>query len=303
MSITVIGNVNVDLVVWPAESVPPPGTEWSVERIEMRVGGAAGITALALAALGSPPRLVGCVGDDPLGRVLVEELAGIRKDIAAVSGAPTGVSVAFEAPGRDRSFLISLGCLTAFQAAMIPPDALSSAFVLVCGYFTQPGFRGPAVLSVLRQAAERGGSTLLDTGWDPAGWPAETKEEVRSLLPSVDVFLPNEVESHMLTGEEDPGAAARALHELSGGWAVVKLGAEGCVAAGPGGRELRVPAPSVEVVDTTGAGDAYNAGLIHARSRRLDWEGALAFATRVASTVVSRPSADRYPPPDQVVSG
>ena len=70
---------------------------------------------------------------------------------------------------------------------------------------------------------------------------------------------------------------------------------------GPNGEVHRVPAPTVEATDTTGAGDALNAGLIAGLAQGMAFDEALALATRVASTVVSRPSNDRYPSPDQVL--
>jgi sugar/nucleoside kinase (ribokinase family) len=75
---------------------------------------------------------------------------------------------------------------------------------------------------------------------------------------------------------------------------VVKLGSSGCLAVGPDGIEIAVPAPAVTVVDTTGAGDAFNAGLVHALAQRASWREALTMATRFATTVVSRPSDNRY---------
>ena len=75
---------------------------------------------------------------------------------------------------------------------------------------------------------------------------------------------------------------------------VVKLGARGCLAVGPGGAELSVPAPATAVADTTGAGDAFNAGLIRALADELAWPDALAAAARFASELISRPSGDRH---------
>ena len=92
---------------------------------------------------------------------------------------------------------------------------------------------------------------------------------MRELLPSVDVFLPNEVEACALADRPgDAAQAARALQVVSGGWVVVKLGPRGCLAVGPDGTEIAVPAPAVTVADTTGAGDAFNAGLVHALAQR-----------------------------------
>ncbi len=116
------------------------------------------------------------------------------------------------------------------------------------------------------------------------------------MLRFVDVFLPNEAEACALAGVQRGAARAAAHHlqKLSGGWIVVKLGARGCLAAGPDRMALEIPAPAVEIVDTTGAGDAFNAGLIHALSDGAEWSEALTAATRFASAIIARPSDERY---------
>jgi sugar/nucleoside kinase (ribokinase family) len=295
--ISVIGNVNVDVIVRPASRLPPPGTEWTVEHIEIRTGGAAAIAAMTLARLGEHPRLVGCLGDDASASIIREDLAraGVEDLVGTLAEAPTGASVAFEGTGRDRSFLTALGSLTSFEASMVPPAALDGALVLVCGYFLLPALRGDPTLRLLGDVRRRGGTTLFDCGWDPSGWPPETKRELLSLLPLVDIFLPNETEATALLGVDDPAAAARALQEVSGSWVVVKLGVSGCLAVGPGRAEAKASAPAVEPIDTTGAGDAFNAGLMYALRQGMSWSEALPFATKVASTVVVRPSRNRYP--------
>jgi sugar/nucleoside kinase (ribokinase family) len=75
---------------------------------------------------------------------------------------------------------------------------------------------------------------------------------------------------------------------------VVKLGASGCLAVGPDGSELAAPAPVATVADTTGAGDAFNAGLVHALGVGESWRDALLSATRFATRMVSRPSDERH---------
>jgi sugar/nucleoside kinase (ribokinase family) len=124
------------------------------------------------------------------------------------------------------------------------------------------------------------------------------------LLPSVDVFLPNEVEACALAdGTGDAAAAARVLQSQSGGWVVVKLGPRGCVAVGPDGVEIAVPAPAVAVADTTGAGDAFNAGLVASLARGAGWHEAVTVATHFATTIVARPSDHRYQVSVTEVSG
>ncbi len=304
-AVAIVGNVNVDVLMWPVAAVPPPGEEWVIDTIRVRPGGAAANAALTMAALGVRPRLIGCVGDDPLGRELLGELAraGVAQEVAVTAGSPTGLCVAFEAPGRDRSFLISLGSLAAFGPGEIPEDVSAAGRLLLCGYFTLPMLRGKPAADLLIRARAEGTVTFMDTGWDPQGWPPDVRNEIAGLLPLVDVFLPNAQEARALTGLDDPGEAARALRRASGCAVVVKLGAAGCLALDAAGGESRIPAPVVSVTDATGTGDALNGALLAALTEGSGWEEALSFAVRTASTVAARPSSARYPARAEVLPG
>ncbi len=166
--------MNLDVLVRDVRSLPAPGEERFVDSAEIRTGGAAANAALALAALGIRPRLVGAVGDDPAGRLIRDDIAAHGLDLTDVRtlpGVPTGVSVALEAPDRDRSFLTAAGALAAFDVSMVPPDALGTAFVLVTGTFLLPGLGHEGTAALLRDAKYRGATVLFDPGSDPEGWP------------------------------------------------------------------------------------------------------------------------------------
>ena len=120
---------------------------------------------------------------------------------------------------------------------MIPDEAIGANLVLLCGYFLLPALRGEPSAELLQRVKAAGGGTLFDPGWDPDGWTETTADEIRSFLPFVDVLLPNEAEATALTGYTDPMTAARELQRLSGGWIVVKRGADGCLGAGPAGKK------------------------------------------------------------------
>jgi argininosuccinate lyase len=298
--VTVIGCVQADVVMSPVSELPRPGGTQLTDQMSIRVGGAGANAALAFAETGMPTRLMGCIGDDQLGRWMTEELEphGLGEELVVIAGEPSGLTVALESPQRDRTFLTYLGVNERWDPSMIPEDALVCDNLLLCDYFVAPGMQGDAARGLLERSAGNGARTFFDTSWDPAGFADSTRRAVRGLLQAVDVFLPNEAEACALAGLDgdcdNAAEAARALKEDTRGWVVVKLGARGCLAVGPDGDELTVAAPTVEVADTTGAGDAFNAGLVHALDGGASWPDALAAATRFASTIVSRPSHDRY---------
>jgi sugar/nucleoside kinase (ribokinase family) len=305
-SVTVIGCVQADVVISPVTDLPEAGSAVLVDQASVRVGGAGANAALALAEAGVPTRLMGCVGDDPLGRWMRDELTpwGLGEELAVRAGEPTGLTVAVESSRRDRTFLTYLGVNLRWTPDMIPADALACSSLLLCDYFVSPGLQGEAARGLLLGARELGARTFFDTSWDPDGFSDRARDEVLSLLPAVDVFLPNEAEACALA-ELDPDAApwaARRLQRLSGGWVVVKLGPRGAIAVGPQGVELQAPAPEIQAADTTGAGDAFNAGLIASLSAGAEWPAALRRATEFASAIVARPSADRYRPPTRTLS-
>ena len=179
---------------------------------------------------------------------------------------------------------------------MISRDPLETDNLLLCDYFVTPKLQGAAAEELLAATRAYGGRTFFDTAWDPGGFSTSTREQVGKVLPFVDVFLPNEAEACALAGVRPDAAhiAAHRLQRLSGGWIVVKLGVRGCLAAGPDDVQLQVPAPTVAIADTTGAGDVFNAGLVHALSDGAEWPEALAAATQFASATIARPSSERY---------
>jgi sugar/nucleoside kinase (ribokinase family) len=303
-TVTVIGCVQADVVMSPVTDLPSPGGTLLTEQMTIRVGGAGANAALASVEAGMQVRLIGCIGEDQLGGWMREELApaGLADELVAVARETTGLTVALESPARDRTFLTYLGVNASWEPDTIPDDALTCENLLLCDYFVMPRLRGDAARGLLDTARIRGARTFFDTTWDPDGFSRQTREEVRHLLPSVDVFLPNEVEACALADRgADAARAARDLQDVSGGWVVVKLGPAGCLAVGPDGIELSAAAPAVTVADTTGAGDAFNAGLVHALARGASWSEALTTATRFATTIISRPSNSRYSPATEVI--
>lgn len=300
--ITIIGGVQIDVVTSPVTDLPPGGASLLVDQMSMRLGGAGANSALAFADAGAKPRLVGCVGDDHLGAWMCNELKAFRldRDLVTIAGERSGLTLALQSPDRDRTFITYLGVNATWDGADIPEDVFDTKNLLLCDYFVMPGLHN-ATARLLASGRRHGARTFFDTAWDPANFPDTERARVLELLPSVDVFLPNEAEACAVAGVDDPLAAGQILQEASNGWVIVKLGQRGCLALGPNGAELSQPAPLVDVADTTGAGDAFNAGLVFALDRRpLDdrhsWERALGHAVRFASEIIARPSDDRYRP-------
>lgn len=254
------GEINVDLVLQGYTEFPVPGREVLVRDFAMVLGSATAIMAMGLARLGAPVAFVGRVGDDVWGRYCLEDMASRGIDLSRVvrgGGLKTGVTVSITHPG-DRALVTYLGAITALTGRDVPDAAMAGLDHLhVSSFFFQDGLR-PDLPDLFTRARGAGLTTSLDTGFDPSGrWD----DGIRETLAQCDLFFPNEVELEALTGAHDPEEGLRRLR--NGRTRVVaKLGTQGAMTL-DGDSVVRVPAYRVEAVDTTGAGDSFNAGFLH----------------------------------------
>jgi sugar/nucleoside kinase (ribokinase family) len=254
------GEINVDLVLQGYTEFPSPGKEVLVRDSRLVLGSATAIMAMGLARLGTPVAFVGRVGDDLWGRYCLEDMASRGIDLSRVvrgGGLQTGVTVAITHP-QDRALVTYLGAIGALTGADVP-DAAFAGFdhLHASSFFFQDGLR-PDFPDLFARARRAGLTTSLDTGFDPSGrWNDGLLETLRE----TDLFFPNEVELRALTRCADPADGLRRL-QTDRTRVVVKLGPGGAMALA-GGRLVQVPAYAVTTVDTTGAGDSFNAGFLH----------------------------------------
>lgn len=288
--IAVIGNVNVDLILGPATPWPQPGTEIIVDHDELRVGGCAGNSALTLKGLGVPFELAASIGSDRFGAWLAEEF-GEQSRRWKVHQENTTISVGITHPDGERTFFTTLGHLPHYGAAdvlaVLDGEAHRGGYALFAGPFLMPRLAGE--YGQLYDWADRHGIRVaLDTGWPPAGWTAEVVAAAKGWLSRSAIALFNEVETTSITGRPDVRDAARAMRDLmpEGAVAVVKRGPHGALAASADGL-VEVEAPQVEVIDTIGAGDVFNAGFLAAFAAGQSLRDSLAAGTATASLAVS----------------
>jgi sugar/nucleoside kinase (ribokinase family) len=275
--ILVIGELNVDIIVGGLHLMPKLGQEVLVDNVGLVLGSSSATCAAGLTRLGAQVDFLGKVGQDYYGDFVVAQLSQlgmgteyVARDQALHTGATVSLAFSF-----DRALMTYLGSIQALRLEDIPLAILPNYHHLHVGsYFLQRGLR-PGVLELFREAHQAGLTVSLDTGHDPEGkW---IRDGLLTVLTEVDIFLPNEAEACAIAGVKKSEAALRDLARRAR-LVVVKRGPRGAMSL-RGGRVLYSPGFSVRAVDTTGAGDSFDAGFIHAHVLQgLPLDEALAYA-------------------------
>jgi len=277
--VLVVGSVNVDLVV-RVERLPAPGETVSGGEFRRHGGGKGANQAVAAARAGAATAIVGRVGMDSDGDEALAELAAAGVDVAHVArdrALHTGVAViAVDREGRNQ-IAVAPGANRAIGP--FPAGALADGPGCVLLSFEAPD----PVLVEAAQAARA-------AGWPIVCNPAPQRALDPALLAAGPVLVPNEHEAAALAGSDDPAAAAAALARLSGAPVVVTLGAAGALVHADG-VVTRVPAPVVDAVDTTGAGDALCGTLAAGLAAGTGLVEAVRAAVRAASESTTRAGA------------
>ncbi len=257
----VVGEINPDLILRGGDLTPDFGqAEKLVDDAALTVGSSSVMVACGAARLGLRTAFTGVVGDDVFGHFMLGAMQarGIDTSSCTVDASvPTGFSVILSNPA-DRAILTYPGSIAKLGLKDVDINMLARARHLhVGGYFLLESLR-PDLPALFGLAKARGLSTSLDTNWDPSGrWEGG----LAALWPICDVFLPNEQELLKIAGQEKLGDALDALGAQIPTIAV-KAGVKGGVAR-QGGETVTAPPLKVDVVDTTGAGDSFNAGFLY----------------------------------------
>lgn len=296
--VTGFGALNMDRILF-VNKIPGRDDEGYVNSIELRPGGSAPNTAVGLSRLGIESRCIGGVGSDPEGSAMIEALRkeGVCTDGIIVKEGRSGTALVMVDPDGLRSILIDPGVNDSIGIEDIDIARVESSDLLHLTSFicrnADTSFR--TQLDIV-------GKTDLPVSLDPGQLYAE--RGIQSLSPLIarcKIFMPNEAELHLITGMSIE-AGARKLIDAGAEIVVVKRGMRGSFVT-DGKREVQVPVHGERGLDTTGAGDAYNAGFIYGVLNGFDLGQSCEAGSRVAWFSVQKPGArDGLPSLDELLS-
>lgn len=291
--VVVVGSVNADLVV-SVGRLPRAGETVTGGTFARHGGGKGANQAVAAARVGARVAIVGAVGADDLGDEALRELAAEGIDVSAVArleGVATGVAAIVVDEQGENLIAVASGA----NAALGGDEVEAALDALVRG-------TGVVLLSheVPEAAVVAGLRAAQDAGWTAVLNPAPARALVDDLAGVI--LTPNADEACALAGEDEPEAAARAIARRTGAAVLVTLGADGALLV-EDDRVERLPAPAVDVVDTTGAGDAVNGALAAELGAGRPLRDAVRFAlTAAALSTRAAGARDGMPRRDEVLA-
>jgi len=293
----VAGEINPDLILTGPNLEPQFGQrEILIEDISLTAGSSSVIFACGAARLGLRVAFIGVIGDDLFGAFMLDVLKSRNVDVSNVivdKNQFTGLSVILNRID-DRAILTHMGAINALYSEQITNELLAKARHLhVASYFLQTNLQA-GMPDLFKRAIALGLTTSLDTNWDPE----EKWVGVDELLKHTTVFLPNDAEALSLTGAPTVVEAAERLAAQSS-IVAVKMGVDGGLVF-DGDSLYRAPIIPVEVVDTVGAGDTFDAGFIFGFLQGWSLERCLklgivcgSLSTRMAGGITSQPVLDK----------
>jgi len=259
----VFGALIADTLGRPVTQIPPGQHIAHLEEIRLTVAGTAAATALDLGKLGTDVAVAGRVGEDWFGSFLRTSLGAVGVDTSRVLTDPdrqTSATLLPIRPDGSRPALHVVGANAALGEDDVPWDLVGPGTVLhFGGAFILPALDGAPTARLLRRAKELGATTTLDMALSPG---SDAASIIDPALPYIDYLLPNIEEAGWIAGSEDRAEIISWFHRRGVGCTVLTLGGDGVSVAPRGERETVVPAFRVDVVDTTGCGDALSAGFI-----------------------------------------
>ncbi|GAA2718759.1 MULTISPECIES: ribokinase [Streptomyces] len=290
--VLVVGSANADLTV-RVDRRPGPGETVTGGDLVESAGGKGANQAAAAARLGARTALLARVGDDAYGQLLLDAQRRAGTDVRHVlveRGARTGTATIVVGPDGDNAIVVSPGA----NARLSPADVTAARALVAASAVVSLQLEVPArtVRAAATVAAEEGARVVFN----PSPAPERIDEQV---LAVADPLVVNEHEARQLSQGEGNTAEewAAALRHCGARSVVVTLGAEGALVLGADGRRpVRVPGVPAEVVDTTGAGDAFTGALAVRLAGGASLEEAARYAVRVGAAAVTRPGAQpSYP--------
>ena len=285
------GILFADVACWPISHVPAEGELVATEKIGLNLGGCAANVAMDLARLGVDVMLSGCVGDDALSDFIVRSVSVPKIDttrLQKAAGQCPGTAMHVNVQNQDRRFICTTGANDDYVfddelfKLIADPNLAEPKIFYLGGFFMLRALETERTVQFLTTARQHGWTTLLDVVLygDRPYWDA-----LKPLLPHTDIFLPNDHEGEKITGERIPSDQAKRCLDAGAGSVIITQGESG-TSYFSAKEQFRVGVYPTDYVSGSGAGDAFDAGLIAALLEGHDHRTAVLWGSALGASCV-----------------
>lgn len=301
VDVTILGDVNVDIITSPIFGYPKKETQIILSRISLNPGGCACNTAIACVKLGIKTRLIGKLSDDLFSNYLLKTIkeVGVDSRIKVSKGGETGITLAITFKDMKRSFLTFRGTNRLLSTKDFKLEDIEGEVFVVTGFNLLDGLRKD-VKRLFDYAKKKGMKTALDPNWDPKGWSEKRLRDIYKIFKSTDWFFPAAEEGKAITKTDNERLVVKKLMYLGPKIVCLKLDERGCL-LGYRNRIQLIDSFKVKTINTTGAGDVFLAGFIKGYLSGWSVEESVTFANAAGAISTTKVGVERYPSYEEVI--
>ena len=264
MEVTVLGDINLDIITSPIKRYPKKDQQLDLSNFIVQLGGSSAIFASACSRLGIKTKFIGRLGKDPISEFLINEIEklGIVNKIRRVKGERSGITISLTFEDMKRAMITFKGSNENLSIKDFALKEIEGELIHIGGFNLLESLRKD-VYKIFKFAKKKGIKTSLDPNWDPKGWTKKRLKDLKKILKITDFLFPDYEEGKAITKLRNERKIVKNLIELGVRVVALKCGKKGCW-VGEDGKIFYVKGFKVKSIQTTGAGDVFNAGFIKA---------------------------------------
>lgn len=289
-----VGDINLDLISSPLKNYPEKDRQTILPKFIVQLGGSSAIFASFCSSLGLKTKFIGRLGFDFISDFLIEEIqkAGVKTKIRRVKGETAGITISLTFEDMKRAMVSFRGSNSNLSKKDFSLKEIEGKILHVGGFNLLDSLRKD-VYEIFNYARRKGMKTSLDPNWDPKGWTNKRLRDLLKILKTTDFFFPDYEEGKAITKIEDPERIVERLLEFGPKIVALKHGENGSY-VGEGGEVIHVKGFKVDPIQTTGAGDAFDAGFIKAFLLNLSLKKCAEFANACGALYTTRIGRERF---------
>jgi ribokinase len=298
--VTVIGDINLDVISSHLENYPEKDKQTILPKIIVQLGGSSAIFASTCSSLGMKTKFIGRLGFDFISEFLVKEIEkiGVSSGIKRVEGEEAGITISLTFKDMKRAMITFRGSNENLSKKDFELEEIEGKILHIGGFNLLDSLRKD-VYEIFSHARKKGMRTSLDPNWDPKGWIKQRLVDLIKILKITDFFFPDYEEGKAITKVEDPEKIVEKLLYLGAKIVALKCGKDGCY-VGSKNEIFHAKGFKVKTVQTTGAGDAFDAGFIKAFLSGLSLKECARFANAAGALYTTKFGIERFPKEEEI---